>query len=227
MFRVVTIEREYGSGGSAIARRVAQYLGWRLLDNNLIDAVAEQAQVDREVARQYDESIDPWWRRMHAGALRAAILTLGGAPEVPFFDSEAAAASAREVIEEAADQGNCVIVGRGAQCILQRYPDAFHVMIYAPWQQRIRRVQHRANMEGDVGALLSSMDGTRAAYLRRYFDVDWKDPHLYDIMVSSYLGEEAAAWLVVGVVKGETLDRWRKDKNPGSIATHRNRLASA
>src|SRR5512132_3951988 len=102
MFRVVTIEREYGSGGSEIALRVAQYLGWRLLDSNLIDAVSEQAQVDREIARQYDESIDPWWRRMHGGALRAALFTLGGAPEVPFFDSEAAAGSAREVIEAAA-----------------------------------------------------------------------------------------------------------------------------
>ena len=226
MFRVVTIEREYGSGGSEIARKVAHYLGWRLMDGNLIDAVAEQAHIDREIARQYDESIDPWWRRMHGGALRAAILTLGGAPEVPFFDAEAAAASAREVIEEAADKGNCVIVGRGAQCILQRSPDAFHVMIYAPWQQRIQRVRDRSNAEGDVGALLSSMDRARAAYLQEYFDVDWKNPHLYDMMVSSYRGEEAVAWLIVGGIKKATLNSWSKDKNAGSIATQQDRLAS-
>jgi cytidylate kinase len=214
MFRVVTMEREYGSGGSDIAQRVAQYLGWRLLDSNLVEQVAEQAQVDREIAQQYDECLDPWWRRMHGGALRAAILRLGGSPEVPFFDSEAAAASARRVIEEAADKGNCVIVGRGAQCILQSSPDVFHVMIYAPWQQRIQRVRDSANVEGDLGAFLSSTDGTRAAYLRRYFDVDWKDPHLYDMMVSSHLGEEAVAWLIVGGVKTATLNRWSKDKNP-------------
>jgi cytidylate kinase len=227
MFRVVTIEREYGSGGSAIAQRVAQYLGWRLLDSKLIDLVAEQAQVDREVARQYDECIDPWWRRIHGGALRAAVLTLGGAPDVPFFDAETAAASAQEVIAQAADRGNCVIVGRGAQCILQPSSEAFHVMLYAPWEQRIHRVQQRANVDGDVGALLSSMDRRHAAYLRRFFGSDWKNPHLYDMMVSSQLGEETVAWLIVGAVKTSTLNRRGQDKDPGSIFARHDRLASA
>jgi cytidylate kinase len=220
MLSVVTIEREYGSGGSEIARRVAQYLGWRLLDSNLSDAVAAQAHVDREIARQYDESIDPWWRRIHGGAFRAAILTLGGAPEVPFFDADAAAQSAREVIEEAAERGNCVIVGRGAQCILQRSPYAFHVMIYAPWEQRIERVRKRANVQGDVEALVSSIDRARAAYLQSYFDADWKDPHLYDMMVSSHLGEEAVAWQIVGGVKAAA-------KNQESAPTRRDRLAAS
>jgi len=227
MFRVVTIEREFGSGCSAIAQRVAQYLGWRLLDSKLIDAVADQAQIDREIARQYDECIDPWWRRIHGGALRAAVLTLGGAPEVQFFDSDAAAASAHEVIAEAAGIGNCVIVGRGAQCVLQHSSEAFHVLIYAPWAQRIHRVRQRANVDGEVGALLSSMDRTRAAYLRRYFSADWKNPHLYDMMVSSHLGEETVAWLIVGAVKTAPLKSRGLDINAGSITTQHDRLASA
>jgi hypothetical protein len=131
MFDVVTIELEYGSGGAAIAQRVAQYLGWRLLDNKLIDAVARHAQVDREIARQYDESIDPWWRRIHGGAFRTALHTLGGAPDVPFFDSDVAEAAAHEVIADAAGKRNCVIVGRGAQCILQHSAEAFHVLVHA------------------------------------------------------------------------------------------------
>lgn len=226
MLRVITIEREYGSGGSAIARRVAQYLGWRLLDSELIDAVADQAQVDREVARQYDECIDPWWLRIHGGALKTAFLTLGGAADVPFFDSDVAAASVQDVIAHAADGGNCVIVGRGAQCVLQHSYEAFHVMIHAPWEQRIDRVTRGANVEGDVGSLLSSMDRMRAAYLQRYFSADWKNPHFYNMMVSSGLGEETVVWLIVGAVKSATLPAGQ-DKNFGSIATQHDRLTFA
>jgi len=120
MFRVVTIAREYGSGGAAIARRVAQNLGWRLLDNDLVAAVARWANVDIRTARLYDECVDSWWHRINRAGVWSAAIMAGASPaDVQFFDADAIAAIAQEVILRAASKGNCVIVGRGAQCVLR------------------------------------------------------------------------------------------------------------
>jgi hypothetical protein len=60
MFKALTVEREFGAGGSVIARQAAEALGWKLLDSALIWAVAREAQVDRETVMRYDERVDSW-----------------------------------------------------------------------------------------------------------------------------------------------------------------------
>ena len=79
MFGVVTVAREFGSGGGAIARTVAERLGWDLLDENLVKAIARTAEVDLETARQFDESVDSWWHRINRAGLWAAALAGGAA----------------------------------------------------------------------------------------------------------------------------------------------------
>ena len=72
MFGVITITWEFGSGGGAIARSVAQRLGWKVLDKNLVEAVARAAQVALETARRYDEGVDSWWHRINRAGLSSA-----------------------------------------------------------------------------------------------------------------------------------------------------------
>lgn len=201
MYRVITLAREYGSGGGAIAQKVAERLGWGLLDKTLIAAVARTAQVDIDTARRYDESVDSWWHRINRGGLWSASMMAGASPvDAQFFDAETMAAVAQEVIAGAAGKGDCVIVGRGAQCVLQGCSEALHVFVYAPWEQRVARVKKRVTANGDIGDLLRSSDLTRAAYVRRYFGRDWKDPDLYHMMISSQLGDEEVASLIIGGV---------------------------
>ncbi|MBZ5617795.1 MAG: cytidylate kinase-like family protein [Acidobacteriia bacterium] len=206
MFRVVTVAREYGSSGAAIAQRVAEHLEWKLLDKNLIEAVARRAQVDVATARRYDGSVDSWWHRINRAGLWSAGVAAGLRPaDAQFFDAETMAAVAQEIIEGAASKGNCVIVGRGAQCVLQSRPEALHIFIYGPWPERIARVQERMGNDCDVAKLLGATDRLRAAYVRRYFGRDWKDRHLYQMMISSHIGIEKAALLIVNAVNGESL----------------------
>jgi cytidylate kinase len=203
MFRVVTVAREYGSGGAAIAQRIAEHLEWRLLDKNLIEAVARRAQVDIATARRYDESVDSWWHRINRAGFWSAGVAAGVRPaDLQFFDAETMAAVAQEIIEGAASKGNCVIVGRGAQCVLQSWPEALHIFIYGPWPERIARVRERLGTDCDVAKSLGAADRLRAAFVRRYFGRDWKDPHLYQMMISSQIGIEEAALLTVKAVKG-------------------------
>lgn len=201
MFRMLTIAREYGSGGAAIAREIAGYLGWELWDRELIEAVARAAQVDTETARRYDERVDSWLHRINRGGLRHAAIEGGAAPrEAVVFDAETMAAVAREVIAGAAGRGRCVIVGRGAQCALQSCPEALHVFVYAPWAERLVRVKQRLGPVKNIEESIRLIDLERATHIRKYFGHDWKDPHLYHMMISSQLGEKQAARTIVDVI---------------------------
>jgi cytidylate kinase len=219
MFRVLTIAREYGAGGSAVAQMVADRLGWRLLDRALLGAVGATAQVDTETAARYDEHVDSWWRRFHRAGLWALAVSGGFPPaDAQFFDAATIADSARQVIARAAVSGNCVIVGRGAQCILRGHADVFHVFIYGPWRERVSRVRSRLKSARKLGELIRWTDHERASYIRTYYGCDWKDPHLYQMMISSQIGTENAASIIVeAVLQGGT----RLFRPPAELACSR------
>jgi cytidylate kinase len=203
MFRIVTVAREYGSGGGRIAQILAGRLGWKLLDRCLVEKIAETASIEPRVAEKFDERPDPWLDRLaqvfwQSPGLRGYI---GG--HVPGrFDGEVATHLTRRIIEEAAEIGDCVIVGRGSQCILQQREDAFHVFIYAPRHQRLERLLSRnprlAKAEGEKK--LVAEDETRAAYVRDHYGEDWQNRHLYHLMISSSLGEREAVSIILSAL---------------------------
>ena len=192
MFRIVTVAREYGSGGARIAQLLADRLDWKLLDRCLVEKIAQLAQVEPKLAEQYDERPDPWVNRIVRALWQGGVMrgTMAG-PIPELFDADTMASLSQRAIEEAADIGNCVIVGRASQCILQERSDAFHVFIYAPRAERLRRVRTRHASRAEAEAALEARDQERAALIRRYFNQDWSNRHLYDLMISSKLGEEA------------------------------------
>jgi cytidylate kinase len=203
MFRVVTVAREYGSGGARIAQLLAGRLGWKLLDRCLVEKIAETARVEPQLAEKFDERPDPWLDRLaevfwQAPGLRGYI---GG--HVPGrFDGEVAAHLTRRVIEEAAEIGDCVIVGRASQCVLQQREDAFHVFVYAPRAERLARVLRRDARQSKAEAekKLVAEDESRAAYVRDHFGEDWQNRHLYHLMISSSLGEKEAVSIILSAL---------------------------
>lgn len=190
MFRVLTIAREYGSGGALIGRSISEQLGWKLLDKVFIESIARAVKVDPELAQRFDERTDTWLERLGrqglwGGAFEGAIIV----SQPDFFDAETMAALAQNMIAESYQRGNCVIVGRGAQCVLRDRQDVFHVFIYAPWAERVARIRQRLPGQTDVEELIRSTDRQRADYIRTYFGCNWMDPHLYHLMISSQLDE--------------------------------------
>ncbi len=196
-YRVLTVNREFGSGGGRIAQRIAERLGWKLLDRDIIDAIAYAAHVDPKVVRHYDEHVDSWLKRINQQAMRSAALTAGLAlQENSVFDAEEMVKLSQKIIEKAHTDGNCVIVGRGAQCVLQHKPDVFHVFVYAPLKQRILRLRTRLEAGADIEQRIRIVDDERAKYLYQYFGKRWCNPHLYDLMVSSQEDEDETARLI-------------------------------
>src|SRR5690349_8249158 len=171
-FRVITISREYAAGGESLGERLAGRLNWQLLDRELVEQVAAAAHVEPELVTRFDERCDSW---LHSLAKRVfsygAIEGVNEPPDV--LDAESLAGRSRRVIEQAAALGDCVIVGRGAQCALAGRPDALHVFVFGPAEERLRRAHergHRCDLAG-----LMAVDRNRSEFMRTMYGRDWRD----------------------------------------------------
>jgi len=196
-YRALTIAREYGSGGAEIAGTVASRLGWKLVDKELLTEISSRANVPLADAAVLDERVDPWLYRIMRPLWEMSAAGISAITPVHPFDADTEAALAKQVIQEAYCLGNCVIVGRGAQCVLQSKPDVFHGFVYARWADRVHRARARVPHGADVNEFLHLMDDQRLEYVRRYYGENRLDPHLYDLMINSHNQSEAAARLIL------------------------------
>jgi cytidylate kinase len=203
-YRVLTVNREFGSGGGRIAQRIAEWLGWKLLDRDIIDAIAYAAHVDSSVVQNYDEHVVSWLQRLNQQAMRSAALAAGlELGDHAVFDAQEMVRITQKILEEAYAEGNCVIVGRGSQCVLQHKPDVYHVFVYAPLKERILRLKARLDKGANIEQRIRTVDGERAKYLHEYFGKSWCSPHLYDLLISSKEDEDETARAIVYAMTGK------------------------
>src|SRR5690242_2600195 len=188
MIRAITIGREYGSGGSLIAQALSARLGWRLIDDPLIAEIAKSVRASAEVVRAREECVDPWFHRIMRALWRGGFEGAVARIEDEAWDSEAIAKLWHRVIVEAAEIGECVTVGRGGQCLLQKRKDAFHVFVYAPMRDKVERLRDREPAGTDLAAAARDRDRRRAEYIRYHFNQEWTNPHLYQMMLCSSVG---------------------------------------
>src|SRR5437867_6246948 len=137
---VITITRQYGSGGSDIAQLVVRTLGWHLIDNQFVDEVARRAGLPTDEVAQREERAPGLLERLArtlAVSSPELFITAASVPQVE-ADEETIAKISERVIREAAAHGRAVLVGRGAQALLAQRPDALHVYVIAPRDFRIR-----------------------------------------------------------------------------------------
>jgi cytidylate kinase len=190
MIQVITVEREYGSHGAEYAHRLAERLGWRVIDSCIIDDVARKAGVEPNLVKRCDERIDPWFYRFNKSIWFGSLERLPGSPDV--FDSEKMAEFIRGYLLEQADKGQCVVVGRGAACTLAKAPGAFHVFVYAALSRKIRWLEeHFPEHVKDAEREILATDRRRAEYIRRYHQREWDDRRLYHLMMNSCMGMDA------------------------------------
>jgi cytidylate kinase len=197
---IVTISRSYGAGGVRVAEALARELGWRVVDRELAEEAARRLGVEPEVAEALDEKV-PALIEEAGLALAAAELPMG-VPASHLAD-RALAAAVRTVIESLAQAGGYVILGRGGQAVLRDRGDAVHLQLVGDLDDRARRIagwQHVTEQEARDQC--RRVDQGRAAYVRRFYDVDINDPLLYDaVLNTSRLSIEGAARTGVEVVR--------------------------
>lgn len=185
--RVITIEREYGSGGAAIARSLAKQLNWKLWDEELTEEIARVAHVDAHEVQRRDECMDSPLHRLFKVFARGSYER---ALPIHGFDTDAMVVTLERVINDVASRGNCVIVGRGSPWILRKHEDACHFFIYAPLEEKLHRLNLIGKSEKEARELLAQVDRERATFIRHYFSKEWPTRSLYDLMINSKYGDE-------------------------------------
>ena len=198
--RIITVEREYGSGGAVIARRLAERLGWKIWDEELTAEIARVANVDTRSAARCDERRDPFLYRLFKVYARGSYERSLPIGESRVFDTDCMVEVLHKVIENVASRGNCVIVGRGSAYILRNHPDAFHTFIYAPVEEKISRVMSLGKSREEARSLVEEIDAERAEFIRHYFGAQWPARWLYNIMINSKFGDEFTAELILQYV---------------------------
>jgi cytidylate kinase len=139
MINVITVDREYGSGGPAIARKIADRLGWTLWDERLTQEIARLADCDPSALEGREERKDPLYYRLFKAFLRGSFEGNLMAQRLAPLDADRVFRLTQHAVRQAAAIGNAVIVGRGSAYFLKDRPDAYHVFIYAPFEEKVRR----------------------------------------------------------------------------------------
>jgi len=200
MKRIVVIEREFAAGAAAIAVKIAGRLGWKLLDNALTEQIAALAKVSPETCQRREERVDPWlyrlakvfWRGSHE---RSVML-----PDADIVDADRLICLTQQVINQAAESGQCVIVGRAAAYFLRERADTFCVFLYAPRDLKYRRVLAEVKNEAETRHLIDTVDQERAAFIRHYYNVEWPARYLYHVMLNTAAGEDAAVETILNLI---------------------------
>ena len=187
MFRLVTIEREYGCGAASIAAQLAKQLGWKLWDHLLTEEIARLAQVDPSAVLRCDERMDSRLHRFSKAFWRGSYersSPLGS----QVFDTDRMVSMMQEIMNKLAREGNAVVVGRGAPYFLREHPTAFHVFLYAPRAEKIRRTIADGHSAQEAEEMVDSVDRERIAYVKHYFNADWPTRSLYHMMINTAVG---------------------------------------
>jgi cytidylate kinase len=210
---VVTISRQFGSGGTEVARRVCEVLGYRYLDKLMGQVAAEVGLSGKELVDFSEEHLKvrnflerlllPGPHTVARYSVRAQGAAGMEATGVVQLDDARSASLVRSAIHTAYQQGNVVIVGRGGQATLQDMPGALHVRIEAPMAARVLRIQAReGNLAEEAREMALRHDKAAEQYLKKLFTIRWDDANLYHLIINTGKWElETAAQIIVDAVQ--------------------------
>jgi len=200
---VITITRQYGAGGSEVARLVAERLGWQLIDNEFVDQVAQRSGIEPgEVAAREERAPSLIERLVRALATASPEVFVPGATPASEEQEDELVTTTEHVIAEAGMVGNVVLVGRGAQAYLARsHANALHVFIVAPLENRLEALATRLGMSQDEAKQQEEkMEADRDRYVQRFYKRSRRDPANYHLIVNTgLLGYSLAADVIVGL----------------------------
>lgn len=197
---VITIERQYGSGGRDVGHALAELLGCKCYDQDLIYMAAKRSGISEEALMEADEQASN--SLLYTLAMGASMIFTNTTPmSVPINDALFIAQS--EIIRELSEKENCIIVGRCADYILSEHPKKVTVFVQRDMDDRVTRIMERAGInEAAAKERITKKDKKRANYYSYYTGGKWGKPENYDLVVStSNVGIDGAAKIIYEYVK--------------------------
>lgn len=195
---ILTLSRLYGSGGSEVAALVAKNLGWSLLDNAVVDAVAARMGLSVAEVRDREERVPSLVERLTSAMAMGSQEWASPMLAAKRPTDEQLIEVTRHIIEEAIVRGPVVVVGRGAQAMLAERDDALHVFCYAPRKALIARTMQREGVSAEEAThLVDSTNKERDQWVRLHWERDRSAHENYDLSVNTErLGIEGSAQLI-------------------------------
>ena len=179
VIRIITIEREYGCGAGEIARI---------------------SSCERTAVEAREERVDPLYYRLFKSILRGSFEGSLNAHRLQLVDAETIVRVTERLVNEAVATGQCVIVGRGSQHFLRDRADTLRIFLYAPRQDKIRRLLASGMNESQAEELVDTVDNDRAAFLKKYFNLEWPNRDLYQAMFNTVVGDEVVVDRILGLM---------------------------
>jgi hypothetical protein len=204
--RAITIEREFGCGGSEIAAKLAELLGWKLWDHELTQEIARLTNSSPHAVEQREWKNDPAVYRVFKSFLRGAFE--GGLPptdRLELLDARRIATVSEAAVNHALSAGPCVIVGRGSQYFLRDRKDVFRTFLYASRAFKIHRLIIAGAPKDKAIADVDTIDIDRAAFVRKYLKLNWPERHLYQAMFNTEVGDSSVAQLLAYCARQTTV----------------------
>jgi cytidylate kinase len=191
MKQILIIDREFGAGGTTIAAVLAERLGWKLFDDALSQEIARLAKIPLEVCRKREERKDPFLHRLVHLIWRGSFDRHLPSPDLAILDTDCLVSIVQKVIEKAAENRPCIIVGRGAPYFLRNRTDIFSVFLYASRELKYRRILKRLNNdEKEALELLDTQDEHRQKFVKHYFGHEWPNRQYFHAMFNTGIGDE-------------------------------------
>ncbi len=192
---VITIGRQYGSGGHQVARELSKMLGIKMYDKEIIDLAAKESGISEKILKAYDEK--PTNSFLYSLSLGAYSFenSLLGTPSIPLVDRVFAAQA--NIIKDIAEKESCIFVGRCANSILADRPNVLSVFIHTDIERRIDRICEYENISrAEASSIIRNADKKRASYYNYFSDLKWGDATAYDLCIDSRIGIENVAEVI-------------------------------
>ena len=182
---IITIDRQYGSGGRKIGEKLADKLGFAFYDRALLKRAAEESGLHEDMFKNAEKR-----------ATNLFALSLSSSPYTLSIDDEIFIAQSK-TIKKVAEEGNCVIVGACADYVLKDYPNCINVFIHADIEKRKLRAINEYNMpQENIEKTITKLDKCRSTYYVHYTDNKWGKAQNYDITLDSGIGIDNAVELI-------------------------------
>jgi len=190
-----------GSAADGIARTVAEHLGWKLWDPLLTTEIARHLECYKLHVERHEETRDPLYYRLFKAFLRGSFDGGINAHRMKLADAETIRCVAEKLVRQAAEEGNCVVVGRGSAYYLHGSPEAFNAFAYAPFGERVHRLQQEGHSEEESIHLAETVDQDRSAFIKQHFDIERPSRPYFHLMINSTMGDEPTVRIIVDAMK--------------------------
>lgn len=199
MYNVITIERRYASGGHEIGKRLAEALGYKLYDRNILMEAAQKLDIPFFKIEGLEESSSG---NILLNLSKTPLGGLSGNKDLPLADK--LFLEEKSIIEQAAEEGNCVIVGRASGYILREKENTLRVFIYADHEKRVQRAIEREGIQKvEAESALKKNDKRRRNFHNALTNQEWGDPKGYDMYLNAgNLGIDLCIKILMEAVKG-------------------------